>query len=243
MNLSETFKRIGLGKNSALVYSTILENKNGLLAAHISKLAQIDRPEVYRNLTSLLKKGFIKKIRIGKRFHYSTTNPEIIQQAFQNTDKKVETLTENIQKKKLRSVPDHVTYFKGPAGIRAVFDDVIDRMPKGGTFFRYTSERDLEEVNRYLSPDYRLRRDKKKLERLVISNPISGKAKKSRLERFIRFIPPEKDLFDQNIIQLVYADSVAFINLNAKDAFIIRDKDLARFQAVIFNLLYKKLDY
>ncbi len=243
MNLSETFKRIGLGKNSALVYSTILEHKNSLLAAHISKLANIDRPEIYRNLATLLKKGFIKKVRIGKRFYYSTTNPEIIHQAFSNTNEKVEILTESIQKKKMKSVPDHVTYFKGPAGIRAVFDDVIDRMPKGGTFFRYTSERNLEEVNRYLSPDYRLHRDRKRLERLVISNPVSGKAKRSRLERFIRFIPPEKDLFDQNIIQLVYVDSVAFINLNAKDAFIIRDKDLARFQSVIFNLLYKKLDY
>ncbi len=144
-------------------------------------------------------------------------------------------------KKKEKDFPKHITYLKGPSGIRAAFDDVIERMPKGEMFYRYTSERDVAAVNRYLSPDYRIRRDKKKLERRVISNPISGKAKRSRLERFIKFIPQQTDMFDHNIIQLVYADSVAFINLNTEEVSIIRDRELARFQSVIFNQLYGKL--
>ena len=99
----------------------------------------------------------------------------------------------------------------------------------------------MAKVNRYLSPNYRIAREKKKLERLVISNPISGKQKRPRLERFIKYIPSEANLFDQNIIHLIYRDRFSFINLNTEKAFIIEDKALADFQKVIFNQLYKKL--
>lgn len=122
-----------------------------------------------------------------------------------------------------------------------MFDHVIDNLPKGGTFYRYTSERNLDEVNKYISRDYRLKRDKKKLERLVISNPLSGKQKKPRLERFIRYINSENVQFNQNIIQIIYGTRVAFINLNNEEAYIIEDKQLADFQTTIFKQLYFKL--
>jgi hypothetical protein len=143
--------------------------------------------------------------------------------------------------KKDRLLPEHVRYFKGFAGVRAVFDDVIHHTPRRGTFYRYTSERDLDAVNRYLAPSYRKERDEKKLERLVISNPVSGSQKRPRLERFVRYIPPEADLFNQDVIQLVYGSRLAFINLLKEEAFIIEDKALADFQKVIFNQLFKKL--
>ncbi len=131
--------------------------------------------------------------------------------------------------------------FSGPKGIRDVFDDVISHSKKRDTFYRYTSERDLDSVNSYLSKDYRKRRDAKHLERLVISNPVSAKRKSSRLERFIKYFPKEVSLFDQNIIQLIYGERVAFIDLNKEEAFVIENQALADFQKVIFKQLYKKL--
>lgn len=232
MEYKELFKRLGFGKNAHRVYEVLLKNKKPMLVAHIAQMAAIDRPEVYRNLSSCLKKGFIEKVHIGKRTYYAAKNPKILHQAFASL---VDTLVD---------IPEparHIEYVKGASGIRRVFDDVIERMPQKGTFYRYTSERNLEKVNQYLSPDYRARRDKKKLERLVISNPVSGRSKKSRLERFIKFFPSEVDLFNQNVIQLVYADSIAFINLNTEEGYIIRDADLAQFQMVIFKQLYRKL--
>ena len=123
----------------------------------------------------------------------------------------------------------------------SVFDDTIAHTPKGQTFYRYTSERDLSRVNRYLSPGYRGARDKKKLERLVISNARSGAQKRSRLERFIKYMPEGTLQFDQNIIQIVYGKRLAFINLNSEEAFVIEDAALADFQKVIFSQLYRRL--
>ncbi len=235
------FKRLGFGKNAHLVYEVLLRSKEPLSVMAIARVGKIGRPEVYRNIEKLIAQRLIKKIFQKKRVYYTAENPHRLEEIFSATVRDVETTSTTLAVKYERLMPDHVRYFKGPAGIRAIFDDAITRTPRGETFFRYTSERDLAEVNRYLSPKYRVVRDKKRLARLVISNPVSGKQKRPRLERFIKYIPSETALFDQNIIQLVYADCVAFINLNVKEGFIVMDKALADFQAVIFKQLYKKL--
>jgi sugar-specific transcriptional regulator TrmB len=241
MNLTQIFQRLGFGKNASTIYKTLLDKGRPMLITHVAEAAKIDRPEVYRCLSPLIKQGFVVKTPVGKRCGYSVEDPRRVHSAFIRDTNSVNKFTADLLAKKVLALPAHITYFKGAEGVHAIFNDVIDRMPRGGTFYRYTSERNLAAVNRYLSPDYRVRRDKKKLERLVISNPVSGKAKRQRLERFIKFIPPEADLFDQNVIQLVYADSIAFINLNTEEGYVIRDPDLARFQTVIFKQFYSRM--
>ncbi len=241
MNFKILFNRLGFGKNAHRVYEALLNNKKPMLISHIAQAAEVDRPEVYKNIELCIDRGFIERTMIGKRSYYVAKSPKYIHDALKKSLREIGHFVEVETKKIEKELPAHVVYFKGAIGMRAIFDDVIERAPKKSIFYRYTSERDLSAVNRYLSPEYRAKRDSKKLERLVISNPASGKAKKSRLERFIKFFPAEVDLFDQNVIQLIYADNVAFINLNTEEGYIIRDKDLARFQVVIFKQLYKKL--
>ncbi len=240
MDIFTIFSRLGFGKNAGKVYGALLRSKDPLHVSGISAKAGIGRPEIYRNLSKLIKHGYVKRLS-GKRNYYAAESPRRLEHDFKKNLEEAGALAESMAKIRQKELPDQMRYFKGPRGIRAVFDDVVSHTPRGATFYRYTSERDLAAVNRYLSPAYRVRRDKKKLERLVISNPISGKQKKPRLERFIKFIPPEVSLFDHNIIQLIYGSRLAFIDLNTKEAFIIENKALAQFQAVIFNQLYKKL--
>ena len=241
MQFKQIFKLIGFRKHSYKIYETLLRSKQPLLIMQIAKDASISRPEIYRSLKQFLEKKFIKRVIYGKRNYYTAENPKHIGDEFKKVSESVSTFAKQKATKKERFLPEHIRYFKEFSGIRAAFDDVIAHTPRGETFYRYTSERNLDEVNRYLSPDYRARRDKNKLERMVISNPVSGKQKRSRLERFIKYIPPEVDLFDQNIIQLIYGNRLAFINLNEEEAYIIEDKPLSDFQKVIFKQLYKKL--
>jgi hypothetical protein len=92
-----------------------------------------------------------------------------------------------------------------------------------------------------LPPSYRSERDKKKLERLVISNALSAKQKKPRLERFIKFLDGDREAFDHNIIQLVYANRVSILDLSTKKGIIIENDTFAAFQKTIFKALYKRL--
>ncbi len=241
MNTEIIFKRLDYGKNAHAIYEALLQSKSPLLIAQISDKIEIVRPEIYRNLKKLTRDGVVKEVSSGKRTAYKAGSPKVIEALFSQNTKDVSLYTEKVLRKQKKELPEHIRYFKGFSGIRAVFDDAIQHTPKGETFYRYTSEKDLASVNKYLSPNYRTLRDKKKLNRLVISNPVSGKQKKSRLERFIKYIPQEFDVFDQNIIQLTYGNRIAFINLSKEEAFIIEDKMLADFQKVIFKMLYRKI--
>ena len=240
MHTREIFRRLGLPKHADTVY-TLLQKNDTLLATHICARANLHRPAVYRALSALLEKNFVFATCERKRKFYHATDFSFVARSFAETSQKV------LQKSAKQNIADaqylqkEIRLLKGFQGIRDAFDDVVRHLKHGETFYRYTSERDLDAVNAYLSRDYRILRDKKKLERLVISNPVSGKRKKPRLERFAKFIPPEKSLFNQNIIQLIYGDRVSFIDLNTERVLIIENKTLAEFQKVIFKQLYDKL--
>lgn len=241
MELKEIFSRLGLGKHTDEIYQCLLESKEPMLVTHIAAFVGVARAEIYREIAELLDKNFVRKVLNGKRIYYEAESPRRIDEEFKKVSRRVSAETEQSAIKKEKDLPKHTQHLRGFSGIREVFDDVVSHTPRGDKYYRYTSERDLEKVNRYLSPTYRAVRDRKKLERLVISSVISGAQKRSRLERFIKFIPSEAEAFDQNIIQLIYGDRSAFINLNTEEAFIIEDKALADFQKVIFMQLYKKL--
>ncbi len=241
MDISTLFRRLGLPKHAAIVYQT-LRKQGPLLVSVIAQKAVLHRPAVYVSLRSLTKHRFISTFPHGKRLLYRAESPKKILQEFsiasEQAARKIERLfplTETaLQNGSIR-------FLEGSDGIREAFDDVISHTPRGGTFYRYTSEKDLDAVNRLLSPEYRERRDAKKLERIVISNPVSGKRKRPRLERFVRFIPPKVDLFEQNVIQLVYGARLSFIDLDTEQVIIIENRALAEFQKVIFRQLYKQL--
>ncbi|MCA9356908.1 hypothetical protein H6784_03415 [Candidatus Nomurabacteria bacterium] len=241
MKLKDIFKRLGYPKHADQVYEVIYKSKDSLLVATIAIRAKVSRVVVYRCLKELLKNGLIRSNNIGRRTYYSAESIRKLKSVMKLSDQESGQIVERYAKEREKEVPQSIRFLYGPAGIRAAFDDVIIHSDKGDTFYRYTSERDLASVNQYLARDYRERRDKKKLERLVISNQASGKQKKPRLERFIKFIPVEAEQFEQNIIQLVYGDRITIIDLTAEQVVIIENKQLANFHKVIFRLLYKRL--
>lgn len=240
MRIKEIFKRLGLPKHADEVYRA-LQTHQAMSATDICKRTKLHRPTVYRALTSLLKHSFIFTEKKGDRKIYHAANPKIIAAEFSATSENVAATLVSKSIADDKYLHKEIRFLSGFNGIRAAFDDVISHSPRGSTFYRYTSEKDLDAVNRYLSKNYRAMRDRKRLERMVISNPVSGRRKKPRLERFVKFISSESDLFDQNIIQLVYGDRLSFIDLNTERVLIIENKLLADFQKVIFEQLYNKL--
>lgn len=238
MKLDIIFKRLGLPKHSSHIY-TVLEKAGTLSASQIVKMASVHRPATYRALDALIHRGLIHKKGTLKRPIYTAAPRSTVSALFTNTAHEVVAL-EKETNDTVHSI-DTVHYLKGVRGITTVFDDVVARSKKGDTFYRYTSERELDEVNAYLSHTYRAQRDAKKLERLVISNKASGNRKRPRLERFVKFLDAQDMQFTHNAIQLIYADRIAFIDLNTKRSIIIENATLSEFQKSIFRTLYKKL--
>jgi len=236
----EIFRRLGMSKHAYSVYEAARKNP-GISATGIVSATSAHRPAAYRAIEELIQAKLLIRVRKGKRYGYESLSEKRVIELFSKEIKDAKEVLPQTNVGAKEVVNSTMKLFHGPEGIRAVFDDVVNHMPRAGTFFRYTSERDLNKVNSYLSPGYRAIRDRKRLERQVISNQVSGSRKKPRLERFIKYIPKEVGLFDQNIIQLIYGVRTAFIDLNTEECMIIENAALAEFQKVIFKQLYKKL--
>ncbi len=241
-DLTKIFKVLDYPKHTDKVYAALSDGSESFLVTEIAKQCGISRMVVYRCLEKLLANKLVGRHTTGKRTYYFAGSPHLLGKAVKIADMQTEKAVAPLIQKREKDVPQDVRFLYGADGIRAAFDDVISHSKRGETFFRYTSEKDLEKVNTYLAPDYRERRDSKKLERMVISNAISGQQKKSRLERFIRFIPSDVEQFEQNIIQLIYGDRVSLIDLTKEEVTIIENKQLADFQKSLFRVLYKRLD-
>lgn len=240
INYERILKSLGLPKHSGKIYE-LLHNSNPLLITEISERLLVSRPAIYKALGVLEQHHFAFRTIHGKRTYYRAANPSLITDAFEAVKTELKKYQSKNGSKKESHHYEEFTFLYGDKGIQEAFDDAIKNSQRGETFYRYTSEKDLTEVNSYLSKDYRQKRDSKKLERLVISNPESGNQKRLRLERFIKCIPKEFDQFQQNIIQLIYGDRISFIDLNKKFVVIINNKSIADFQKIIFKTLYKRL--
>lgn len=238
MELVSIFSVLGLPKHSAAIYE-VVEKKGPSSVSAIATATRVHRPAVYRALAALTDASLMYEKKFGKRMLYAAHSRSRIKSTFSRFTRSIETLTEAEPERGLQN--SLIRYFEGEQGIGAVFNDVVSHASRGDTFFRYTSERDLDGVNKLLPSDYRTRRDNKRLERLVISNPESGRRKRSRLERFIKFLGTGKESFDHNAIQLIYGKRIAFIDLNTKESFIIENETLAEFQKTIFKALYARL--
>jgi len=241
MDLSTIFKRLGYPKHSHVVYEILAVSKEPLLVTTIAQKSNVSRVVVYRCVEKLLHNGLLIQTKVGKRTLYAAGSPHLLKKAIQLADISLVKAVAPFIKDREKDVPQNVRFLYGPAGIKAAFDDVVVHCKKGEMFFRYTSEQDLAKVNSYLAGDYRTKRDKKKLERMVISNYLSGKQKRSRLERFVHFLPEEDEQFEQNIIQLIYGSRVSMIDLTTQEVMIIENKRLADFQKSIFRILYQRL--
>jgi sugar-specific transcriptional regulator TrmB len=241
MTYETIFTRLGYPKHSTEIYRVLSGAALPLLVAAVATEANVPRMTVYRVLSVLCHDKVVIKEKVGRRTGYVAAHPRMLEKLLTRdvvgTEKAIARLATTHEK----NVPSYVRFLSGKDGVREAFDDVIAHTPRGGLVYRYTAEKDLTEVNDYLAPDYRNRRDAKKLERLVISNPVSSVQKRKRLERFIRCIPADSDTFDQNIIQFVYGERVSFIDITNEQVMIIEQPELAAFQKVIFKQLYKKL--
>lgn len=238
MDLETILHRLGLPKHSAAVFEA-LEKLEPASPTQLARATKLHRPVVYRALSALAKAGFAEVRKAGLRSVYLSRDRMRIAQAFKGTAAEAQRVLSRGQHAQ-RSV-GMISYFEGRGGIATIFDDVVLRSRRGDTFYRYTSERDLDEVNALLSPSYRAKRDAKRLERLVISNPQSGVRKQKRLERFIKYLGVGKESFSENAIELIYGSRVAFIDLNTKRGLIIDNPTLAEFQKTIFKALYRRL--
>lgn len=241
MQNSDILVKMGLSEKESAIYLSLLEIGPSTISA-ISKHSGIHRPLIYKAIPGLEEKRLITKGPKGKTTQYIAEPPERLNALFGEFEDRFYDLLPQL--KSIYKTTDKkpiVKFLEGRKGIMAVFSDLVATLKRGDTFYRYSSAKDVQKAERYLPPEYRQKRDSKQLERLVITSERRAKEKKPRLERNIKVVPAEFDLFDDDITQVIYANKVAFIDYNSETAIVVESQLFAQFQGKLFKLLYKKL--
>ena len=233
--------KLGLSAHESATYLDLLQNGTATIGA-LAKRTGLYRPALYKLVPILIEKGLVSRVQTKhKQQHYRAESPERLDALFETARRQLEEalpeLASIYTRQQTRPI---VRFLEGKVGIRSVFADILTTLKRGDIFYRYSSIKEIPSRN-YLPPHYKEIRDKKRLERLVITNAPMAQAKPPRLERETKVVPSEYDLFDDNVTHLIYGDKVAVIDYNTETAIIIESKVIAEFQRKLFLLLYRKL--
>lgn len=234
--LLRTLYALGCDHNEALLYLYLVEHG----ASNISRVAHgthLSRTTTYLHIDSLLSKGFVTTTKVKERTLYEVCDPSSLlaslEEMYKEGSRALTTLSSTL--KETFFVPK-ITTTVGESALSSVYDDIARTLPKGGTYFRYTSRtRDLIKA-----PLYSMLRKEKELERLVITSVQKAEKKEKDSNRFIKTVPKDFS-FDDNVTLLIYGNKITHIDHTSLSSVTIESPQLARFQEKIFKLLWKKL--
>lgn len=232
-------KALGLSDVSSDVYLFLLRNGESL-PTDIAKSLNMYRPAVYKALTELEEKHLILLSSIGKRTVYSAESPEKLEQLFRSIEQDFLDSIEDMYKEyESGNTKPTVAIQEGEQAVRDAYSDVVHSLDKNETYYRYSSIAHFDK-NKYVPREYKVLRDKKNLERLVITG-IKDTPHYKKLGRSVKVVPKEYNLFQDGINVLIYKDKVAIIDYVSDTTITIKHKVFAEFQKKIFKLLYSKL--
>lgn len=241
-DISRTLAKLQVSKDGISVYMLLL--KRGISSvSDIARLGELHRPRAYEVIRDLTEKELIVPVMRGKRIFYEAASPRRLRYMVGLLAEEIESVIPSLEllQSTRREETTHVEQLSGKQGLAHAFMDVVDSLGKGDVFYRVGAERDQKVVDGYVPREYRALRDKKQLERLVITSKRIGSAKKARMERTIRLIAEGDELFENNVIQFIYGNKISLLDFNTEKAIIIENEAMAAFQKKLFLTLYKHL--
>ncbi len=241
MKKQDFLTALGLSANEALVYRSLLKLGPASPTA-IEKETCLHRPLVYQGLKNLLTKALIAAAPKGKRLLYRAQPPDAIVPLFRNLENEFIDGLEDLHQLHAEPKASHpkIIYTEGDEAVRQALMDVIESLPTGSTYYRYSPGYELFDHKRFLPKEYKTLRDLKKLERLIIVNDSKNKPR-SKLGRDTRTIPRSFDLFGEKLSLIIYGDKVAIIDYDSQNVITIADPKFAAFQKKLFKFTFSKL--
>lgn len=237
------FSRLGISKHAKDIYLALID----IGQANISTIVRhtgLHRPTVYTHMQELESLELIGTTKVGKRIYYFAQNPDRLRSIASQLPLDVESFVKDVLPtyQRTHGKPE-LLWYQGEDVVTWVYDDVLSKLKKGDEFYRYESPKDFHVFDTYLPSAYFERVcSKKEIDKYVITNEKTATQKKAVLERVTRSVPLQFDIFDYDITQIIYADTVAFIDFENKTGWIVENSRFAHFQKRLFQLLFKRLD-
>lgn len=234
-------QNIGLDQHESLIYEKLLTKEINSIS-DIERASKLHRPQIYKALQNLEDKNLIHTVVRGKRKYYTATSPEVIEQIFSQKEKEFFDYVENLHREyeKSHANKPEVTFSEGKEAIMKTYADVPKNLRKDEMYFRYMPVSKFNK-SKYLPKNYREERDKKGLERMIITSKHTMHAKSNHLTRSVKAVPPEFDLFEYEMSLTMYNDKVVLVDFETESVIEIKHERFAKFQQKVFKLLFSKL--
>ncbi|CAK9252641.1 unnamed protein product [Sphagnum jensenii] len=124
-DIKELMRGLGLKDREGVIYLTCLQYKDGLFIHEITKLTSITRSTIDLTIHRLLRRGFINKIKVGRRFRYMADAPEAILFRQKRLVEDLEQVVPILAKLGNQKQNIEVIYFEGAEGYVRVHEDVL----------------------------------------------------------------------------------------------------------------------
>ncbi len=243
MYIEKTLKSLGLTEIESDIYLCLLKNHRASIS-EITRQTGIYRPTIYRNIPNLISKSLISKVKSGKRIMFIAENPEKLKLLTNELQNSLEEIMPEMSRLYLGSQkrPD-VSYHEGKKAISNIYQNIIQKSHKGDAIYRYESPRSSNIAKKYY-PDLYFKKTMgpdSEIEKYVITNEKTAKRRLPKIWRHTKYIPEDFDSFDHNITELIYKDTVAFIDFDTETATVIKNQRFSDFQLKIFKMFFSNL--
>ncbi len=240
MELTTLLALTGLPPKLAALYHALLEHGPSTIA-ELERRSGLHRPAIYKNLPLLEARGLVTKRTSGKRTHYIPAAPDglisDIEQLKASIDDSVHDLKAAYEQRGSRP---RVQYFEGRSGVQRVIGDLVSTLEPGEVYYRYGARSSKTNIERLRPPHFLEARNKKQLQRFVITSDERAKAYDKDIGRMVKTVPKHV-LFDDNIQLMIYGSKISIVDFESETGIIIEHQKLASFQRKLFKLLFDRL--
>ncbi|MDD5192429.1 MAG: helix-turn-helix domain-containing protein [Candidatus Nanoarchaeia archaeon] len=238
--MEEQLKEFGLNDKETKVYLSLLALGEASVN-EISEKADLVRTTTYDILKGLREKGIVGSVVKNKILYFEAANPKKLIQILDEKKRKILEVLKDLQGLKTsKADKPHLELYEGKEGIKTVYQDILD---KKEDLCSISNTHFIFNVLPYYVPHFVNQRAKSKIFIRLLNEKTEEsinlmKKRDKKENRETRFIPELKDI---PITEYIYGENVAILgtNPNEPSGIIIRNKDFAKAQKLMFELLWK----
>lgn len=127
-------------------------------------------------------------------------------------------------------------------GLQELYRDMAVVLKDAGIFYRIESPINYLENDKFLPAEYfALVCQKRVVEKFVITNDRTFKAKPAQLERYVRAMRPIDGEFVHDVTMILYGDRFALLDFQKEQAIVWQNADVVAFFKDIFSFMLTTL--
>jgi len=124
-DIMELLQRLGLKKREGLIYLACLRGRKGLFLHEIVKETRIIRSTADLMVKRLTRRGYLSKIKVGRRWRYSAQPSEVILSRQKQLVNDLEQMVPLLAKMGGERKDMEILYFEGAEGFRQIHEDML----------------------------------------------------------------------------------------------------------------------